>query len=86
MSHNFNDAVISSLYEGTDVPIKKGDRIILDGIRKGTIIEILSPNTDIAQSYFCNATGGLLVQMDDFGLTVEPFGFYGVVEKLEEVK
>jgi hypothetical protein len=22
--------------------------------------------------------------MDDWGLTVEPFGFYGVVEKLEE--
>ena len=84
MSHKYDDAVLSPYYQDTDIVIKKGDRVIMHCKRKGTVVDILKAKTDSAKDYSCYDTGGLLLQMDDWGLTVEPFGFYGVVEKLEE--
>jgi hypothetical protein len=84
MHHKYDDAILTPYYQDTDILIKKGDRIILDCKRKGTVLDILEANTDNAKDYSCFDTGGLLLQMDDWGLTVEPFGFYGLVEKLNE--
>jgi hypothetical protein len=58
VSHKYDDAVISALYQDTNIAIKVGDRVLMHGKRKGTV--------------------------DDWGLTVEPFGFYGTVEKLDD--
>ncbi len=84
MPHKYDDAIISPFYQDTDIAIKKEDRVIMNCKRKGTVIDVLKEKTDSAKDFSCYDTGGLLLQMDDYGLTVEPFGFYGVVEKLEE--
>jgi hypothetical protein len=84
MSHKYDDAVISALYQDTNIAITAGDRVLMNGKRKGTVVDILNANTDSAKDYSCYDTGGLLLQMDDWGLTVEPFGFYGTVEKLDD--
>jgi hypothetical protein len=83
MSQKYDDAVISALYQDTNIAIRTGDRVLMHGKRKGTVVDILSAKTDSAKDYSCYDTGGLLLQMDDWGLTVEPFGFYGTVEKLD---
>jgi hypothetical protein len=54
--------------------IAKGDRVLLDGIYTGTVVEILDPKTEEAKTYACFDTGGLLINTDQFGLMTAIFG------------
>jgi wobble nucleotide-excising tRNase len=63
VSHKYDDAVISALYQDTNIAIKVGDRVLMHGKRKGTVVDILNAKTDSAKDYSCYDAGGLLLQM-----------------------
>lgn len=53
----------------------KGDRLIADE-RTGTLDEILEPGSVRSKQFNCEKTGGLLIDFDDYGLTLLPFGLF----------
>ena len=61
-------------YTGTAIPVAEGDIVDFDG-RVGKIRLVCLPNSKDAEAYSCSEEGGLLIEFDEFGLVLEPFGF-----------
>jgi hypothetical protein len=53
----------------------RGDRLVADE-RTGTLDEILEPGSVRSKQFNCEKTGGLLIDFDDYGLTLLPFGMF----------
>jgi hypothetical protein len=74
------DHQLTFCYSDTDVLIEVGDRIVLDGHR-GTVEEVCLPGTDLARTYSCEDTGGLLILFEGGILVLEPIGVFAFVEQ-----
>jgi hypothetical protein len=75
MFGDLGDAVLSKFYTSTEEEIHSGDRINLDG-RFGLVEIVCKPNSDVAETYACFASGGLLILFDDGVLELIPFGYF----------
>ena len=67
------DDIISWKYNDSHDVIKKGDLVFYDNL-PGRIEEVCMPDTQLAEYFSCEDTGGLLIQFDDGPLVLEPFG------------
>lgn len=65
--------MISSRYPNGET-VQPGDRVVLDGVYRGVVDLVLSPQTAEAKDFSCFDTGGLLINTADFGLMLVPFG------------
>ena len=68
-------------YTGTNISVAEGDVVTFDG-RSGQIKLICLPATKAATDYDCYESGGLLIDFEEFGLVLEPFGFAEEIHKL----
>lgn len=75
MFGDIDDTVLSKFYTSSEQEIHSGDRINLDG-RIGLVEIVCQPNSDVAASYACFASGGLLILFDDGVLELIPFGYF----------
>jgi hypothetical protein len=76
------DDRISEKYNDSKEPIKEGDLVLVDG-RPGRVEGVFMANTQLADDYSCEDTGGVLILCDDGILELHPFGNYGPVIKRE---
>lgn len=76
------ESMISPYYEETQDAIKVGDRIVLDGVYEGIVVGVFLPKSAEAKDYACFDTGGLLIDMEVSGLTLEPFGSVQEIRKI----
>jgi len=65
--------MIGPHYSNSGEPIAVGHRVLIDD-HPGSVVGIFAPGTEDAKAYSCFETGGLLLEMDEYGLVLEPFG------------
>ena len=70
-------------YSGTMEPIQIGHVVLID-LHIGVIKMVMHAKSVEAKNYGCYETGGLLLEMKEFGLVVEPFGVLSRVEKADK--
>ncbi|MBX9655313.1 hypothetical protein K2Y11_17000 [bacterium] len=74
--------MISPNYSDSGNPIAVGDKVLIDDLHSGTVVEIFAPGTEDAKAYSCFETGGLLLKLDRYGLALERFGNSSDVTKI----
>jgi hypothetical protein len=77
------DEVLSEKYAGSNERIHDGDLVCIDG-KEAVVSKVLMPGTISAEQYYCEDTGGVLVEFRDGFLALLPFGHHHVVVKRTE--
>lgn len=72
--------IITDRYDSTGDRVLVGDAVMIDG-HPGIVKLVCQPSTEDARAYSCEVTGGLLLDMEISGLTLEPFGTSGYLTK-----
>jgi hypothetical protein len=67
-------------YSDCDELVKKGDSVIVDD-RSGVVEEVCIAGSQLAENYYCEDTGGLLIKFEDGLLELLPFGYYHRITK-----
>jgi len=76
---NCHESIIGPTYFRSERLVTAGDRILLDG-HAGIVAGVFGPHSPHAEAFACFQTGGVLLKMDKFGDTLEPFGTSGFLE------
>lgn len=75
---DYNKCVVGLTYADTNEPIQAGDQLFVDG-HPGRVVAVVLAGTQEAESWYCEETGGLVIEFERFGRTVVPLGSLGVV-------
>ena len=76
-----SNEILGYRYHDSTVLIKKGDAVLFDG-QMARIEDVCMPHTQLADSFCCEETGGLLIQLDNNVTTMIPFGHRHRITKL----
>jgi hypothetical protein len=71
---------ISLTYADTGEPVKPGDECFLDG-HPVRINSVLIAGTTDAEDSYCDDTGGLIIESEQWGKVLIPLGALGVLTK-----
>jgi hypothetical protein len=72
---------IGEKYCNCDIYVAVGDSILLDN-HKGIVVSVITKFTEEAMSFNCYDTGGILLEMEEYGLMLEPYGTHAYLERL----
>ncbi len=76
-----SEEILGCLYTNSQEPIKKGDLVLVDDLH-GRVDEVCMPGSELADSFNCEDTGGLLILFEDGVLSLLPFGHFHRISKL----
>lgn len=67
-------------YSNSNLQIYVGDYVDVDG-RRGTVKLICEPGSQDSVDYSCSDTGGLLIEDDEYGLTLIPWDMFDEINR-----